>query len=327
MGHRSSEPFKEIVMNPLRSCLVGLVFLLPLAVPVTAAEEPDQPRKNPPEEVRRPVDGLVPFGILEKLDLSQEQKERVAKLHREAQERMETARKRLAEVTEQARQNQDREKAEQAAQAFRKEIGKVHEEFHDQLRQVLSDAQKQRLAELQRDQPGRPGLGLLPRVLGQLDLTAEQREKVGTLMREMQEKQEAAQKKFQESVEQARQNQDRAKIRELAQAHEMEVARLHAELRDKVRQLLTEEQKKRLAELEQRPEPGFRPPFPGGVLVLPPPLQERLGLTPEQREKVGNLQKEMEAKLKAILTEEQNRKLEEFRRGGPPPERKDRQEP
>ena len=60
--------------------------------------------------------------------------------------------------------------------------------------------------------------------------------------------------------------------------------------------------------------------------MLPPPIQEGLGLTPEQRERVAKLQQEMEARLRDILTEEQNNKFEELKKGGQQPERRKRQD-
>jgi len=51
-----------------------------------------------------------------------------------------------------------------------------------------------------------------------------------------------------------------------------------------------------------------------------------LGLTPEQKEKVAKLQKDTEAKLKEILNDEQNKRLDELKKGAVPPERPRRQE-
>ena len=102
-----------------------------------------------------------------------------------------------------------------------------------------------------------------------------------------------------------------------------EVAKAHEELQAKVQTLLTDEQKKKFAEVQQRRRPEGGPPGVGQILA--PPLQERLGLTPEQKEKVAKLQRETEAKLKEILKEEQNKRLEELKKGGVPerPRRKE----
>jgi len=159
-------------------------------------------------------------------------------------------------------------------------------------------------------------------VLEQLDLTGEQKEKVAKFMKEAQEKQEMSEKKVREAVEQAKQSQDREKVRGLFEAHEKEMAKLHEELQAQVLRLLTEGQRGRLAELTRRRPEGEARSFLGMGQLLPPPVQERLGLTPEQREKVARLQKEMEEKLRDILTQEQNQRLEELRRGGVPPERR-----
>ncbi len=59
--------------------------------------------------------------------------------------------------------------------------------------------------------------------------------------------------------------------------------------------------------------PGGRggPPQPGQI--MPAPLQERLKLTDEQKKQVAALQKEVDAKLAAILTEEERKSLQQMR--------------
>jgi hypothetical protein len=287
--------------------VAGLAVALVLGVMIQAQE--------PRRDGRAP--SILPPGI-ERLELSGEQREKVAKLEKEFQGKLETAKKKLDEALEQARQNQDRAKAQEAQEAFRKEVTQLQEAAQSQLGQVLNEEQKRRLAELQRAQPGRPGFDL-PRILGQLDLAAEQRDKIEKLMREFGEKREAAEKKLKEALEQARQNQDREKFRELTQAHEKETAKAHEELQGKVQEVLNEEQKRRFAEL-QRQRPAF-PPFPGIGQLVPAPFQDRLGLTPEQKEKLAKLQKESEEKLRGILNEEQNQRFEELKKGGGLPER------
>lgn len=257
--------------------------------------------------------GLLPPGI-ERLELNESQKEKLTKLHKAAEEKMAAAQKKHMEAIQKARESQDRAKIEEAVQDLRKETGKIQEELHKQLHEILTDEQKRQLGELQqRREGGRPGPELLPRLLGQLDLNAEQREKIEKIMKEFGEKQEASQKKFQEEVEKAKGNQDREKVRDLFEGRQKEVAKMFDEVQAKVQEVLSEEQKRRFGELQRR-GPGGPPPFPPGQ-ILPPPLQERLGLTEEQRDKLAKLQKETEARLREILNEEQNRKLEEFKKG------------
>ena len=67
--------------------------------------------------------------------------------------------------------------------------------------------------------------------------------------------------------------------------------------------------------------PGFRgmggPPRPG--MVLPPFLAAALNLTSSQREQVEKLQKEVDAKISAILTDEQKEELKQMRFNPGPP--------
>jgi hypothetical protein len=68
--------------------------------------------------------------------------------------------------------------------------------------------------------------------------------------------------------------------------------------------------------------PGrFGPPPPRPGVILGPPAVERLNLTAEQRKQLAALQKEVDAKLAKILTEEQKKELEKMREGPPPPRR------
>ncbi|MDB5175007.1 MAG: hypothetical protein JWN51_3780 [Phycisphaerales bacterium] len=65
-----------------------------------------------------------------------------------------------------------------------------------------------------------------------------------------------------------------------------------------------------------RPPRGFGgPPRPGQV--LPPFLRDRLNLTADQAKQVDDLQKEVDAKLAKILTQEQNQQLKEMGNRGP----------
>jgi Spy/CpxP family protein refolding chaperone len=132
--------------------------------------------------------------------------------------------------------------------------------------------------------------------------------------------------KFRELMEQARQNMDaaaREKLRELTQAR----TALQKEYQGKVTALLTEEQKKVYEDSLRFRTDVFRGPGTTGQF-LPPAVQERLNLTPEQREQINKLQKELEEKIMNILTEEQKKQLEQLRSqrtgvrrpgGNPPP--------
>lgn len=60
---------------------------------------------------------------------------------------------------------------------------------------------------------------------------------------------------------------------------------------------------------------GGGPPRPGQI--LPDFLQERLNLTAEQKKQVDALQKEVDAKLAKMLTDEQKKQLKEMRSRGP----------
>jgi spore coat protein CotH len=68
------------------------------------------------------------------------------------------------------------------------------------------------------------------------------------------------------------------------------------------------------------PPAGFGPP-PQPGLIMPPPLQEQLGLTDEQKKRFAELQKEVDRKVQEILTAEQREQFKNLRpaRPGAPP--------
>jgi hypothetical protein len=96
------------------------------------------------------------------------------------------------------------------------------------------------------------------------------------------------------------------------------MVKLQEDLLGKVQGVLTDEQKRKFVEVQGRRSAG---PMPGPGQLIPPPIQDGLGLTPEQKEKLARLQKETEEKVRAILTDEQNRKFDELKKGSAPPDR------
>ena len=89
--------------------------------------------------------------------------------------------------------------------------------------------------------------------------------------------------------------------------------------------LLSTEQKKTFdeAKSERRPAfgqgnaPGRRPETPaaGGAGVLP--QLERLNLSDEQKDKIAKLRKELESKIKDVLTDDQKKKLDDLSKDQP----------
>ena len=75
------------------------------------------------------------------------------------------------------------------------------------------------------------------------------------------------------------------------------------------------------------PPPGRRqgPPPPGRPMpwepgkIIPPPVQDELRLTDDQQKQLAELEKEVKDRILKILTEDQKKKLKDFRFGPPPP--------
>jgi Spy/CpxP family protein refolding chaperone len=195
---------------------------------------------------------------------------------------------------------------------------------------------------------GFPGLGvrplLPPALIEKLELNSKQKEQVEKLQKELFEKQKEAGTKLREAYEKAQKGGDPEairKVREQAQELFQGVAKHYREAEDKLKEILTEEQRKKYEQFRKEapfgfpggapgafPGGGFPGGFPGGGFrmipgyVLPPPVQEMLKLTPEQKEKISKLQKEAEDKMMEVLTDEQKKQLEEMKKragGGPRP--------
>ena len=177
-------------------------------------------------------------------------------------------------------------------------------------------------AQEQQRQPRRPAAGLdqaggplVPKaVADKLDLSAEQKEKVARIEKEFADKAKDSETKARELMEKARQDKDRAAYQQ-AQEKLAEARKARATYESQVLALLTDAQKKtfeQLATAQRRP--GAAPGQAAGQF-LPVPLQERLNLTAEQKEKLNQLQKEFETKALQVLTEEQRKQYEQFKKG------------
>jgi outer membrane protein assembly factor BamB len=107
-----------------------------------------------------------------------------------------------------------------------------------------------------------------------------------------------------------------------------QLGELQKDVDGKLGKILTDEQNKKLKEPASGTGPGGRgrrgpggfgrPSEPGQI--LPPPVQERLNLTADQKKQQEELQKEVDGKVAKILTDDQNKQLKDLRervgRGG-----------
>jgi Spy/CpxP family protein refolding chaperone len=173
---------------------------------------------------------------------------------------------------------------------------------------------------------------LLPGMAERLGLSAKQKEEIEKLQKGISDKQKEMAEKMRAAFEKGRKDGDKdaaAKAQEQVKEMLKAMQKEHEEAEAKLKDILTEEQYKKYEQIKKQapfalpggrpggsfiPMPGFRM-FPG--LIVPPPVQEMLRLTPEQREKIQRIQKEAEEKILEVLTEEQRKKIEESRRNLP----------
>jgi Spy/CpxP family protein refolding chaperone len=160
----------------------------------------------------------------------------------------------------------------------------------------------------------RPGAAgpLVPAGLSEkLNLTAEQKDKLAKVEKEFADKTKDVESKIRVEMEKARADKDRAAMRK-AQEDLAEAQKVRATYEAQVRDLLTAEQKKAFAQVGATKRATV-----DGPQFIPPALQQRLGLSAEQQQKLEQLQKEFEGKAMKLLTDEQRTKLEEIRKARP----------
>jgi len=201
-------------------------------------------------------------------------------------------------------------------------------------------AGEQERPQVKRERPaqsGDAGLQLVPpEVQERLRLSAEQKEKVAKLQQEFQDKNKDALAKIKDGLAQARQAQqkaredkDRAAFRtasEQLQAQEQALRQLRTGPEAKLLEVLTPEQKQTYAAAKTGTPARPAVAAAGGVnQLLLPQVQERLGLTAEQKEKLAKLQQELETKLRGVLTEEQWKRFQEMNKRRPQPQEQPRQ--
>lgn len=174
-----------------------------------------------------------------------------------------------------------------------------------------------------------------PEVLEKLNLSDEQKEKLQKLRQELHEKRKAAENKskeekarLKEAMEKARQDNDSETVQRLQK--EMDklqegMKKSHGDMENLLSGVLNDEQKKKLEEMKKSRKPGEQPGGKGpghrdlrGGMLMHPQMQERLNLSDEQKQKIKQLQQELESKLQGVLTDEQKKKLEDMKKDGPP---------
>lgn len=155
--------------------------------------------------------------------------------------------------------------------------------------------------------------------LQKLKLTAEQKEKYDKIETTYKDAARSAQQKFRDDIKGLR---DREKYKEASDKLQSDTTKARTDALGKVEPILTAEQKTVFATIkDQKPQlPGgiVRPiPVGGGGVgqILPPGIQQRLQLTDEQKQKLEAIQKEAEAKLMKVLTEDQKKQLENMKKG------------
>lgn len=201
-------------MNAIHS-LALLLTSFALLVPLVAAEEQKAEKKRPAAGAEN-IGQILPQELLDKLNLSAEQKEKVAKLRKEfedknkdALDKVKESAAKAKETMEKARQDKDKDGFRKAGEQMREAteaVQKLRKDLEGQLSSVLNDDQKKKLQEAAGKEAGRPSApkpgerpgkgpagreagGVIPPMLQErLKLTDEQKEKLKQLDKEFEEK-------------------------------------------------------------------------------------------------------------------------------------------
>lgn len=248
-----------------------------------ARQKQGERRAHGPRDHGHPI-----LGVLRKLDLTEEQKQKVQQImkgHRESAEQWrEQNREKMKQLLEQLRQAKksgDEDKAEQIKEQIKtltQQDGGPGD-LIDDIKGVLTDEQKAKLEEMRPDRrpggPGGPG-DHLQRVFGQLDLTDAQKEKIHAIMQSHHEKMaefrkanEEKLKTIHEQMRQARKDRDREKMKQLMEQMRQlrEGGPERGAVMEEIMAVLTPEQQAKLKEIrkdrprgEGRDRPGDRGP-------------------------------------------------------------------
>jgi Spy/CpxP family protein refolding chaperone len=184
-------------MHRFRSTVVGFVMLVVIWVGGGAdaqTKEQQQPRR-PGVQPGQPGGPLVPTGIEDKLKLTPEQKDKVAKIEKEFADKAKENEIKLRELMQKARADKDRAALKQI-QEKAEEAGKVRKAYEAKVLEVLTAEQKKTFeqqatgAARRRAVPASAGASqLLPPALQErLNLTAQQKEKLNQLQKEFESK-------------------------------------------------------------------------------------------------------------------------------------------
>lgn len=150
-------------------------------------------------------------------------------------------------------------------------------------------------------------------IAAKLNLAGDQKDKIAKIEKEYADKMKGTDSKIKEALEKAKKDRNRAAYKDV-QDQIQTAKNQRQEFAGKVNSLLNDDQKKIF---DDKKEPGAarRPATASGgpVPFLLPQIQDRLELTADQKEKLSALQKEFESNSLKILTDEQRKKVEDFK--------------
>lgn len=199
-------------MRPFRLALFALGLASFLVVPVVSGADDEKPKRKGRGGFQdrfgdyRP--SLLPRGAEEKLNLTSEQKDKLASIQKEYDQKQKDKFGKIREDMKKAFEDRDREairKAMDKMRDVREDAQKLRDEYRAKAEALLTDAQKKQLADSGRGGPprGRPGdrppergrgergpsgPGLSPRTLEELRLTDEQKDKIAKFRKEFEGK-------------------------------------------------------------------------------------------------------------------------------------------
>ena len=159
-------------MRPFRFAVFARGLAAFMAAPYVTGADDEKPRRPGKGKFQgrggdfRP--SLLPRGVEEKLNLTSEQKEKLAAIQKEFDEKQKDKFGKIREDMKKAFEDRDREairKGMEKMREVREAADKLRDEYRAKVEALLTDAQKKQFAELKKESPRRgegPGKGAGP---------------------------------------------------------------------------------------------------------------------------------------------------------------------
>lgn len=250
LGPRSSERTGEF--NPPSA---GRAVAIPEATTASEAHR-DVPAESGPtaasrlDETKQKL-ALPPwvFGV----GLDTDQSERIDRFVQEFEDKRTAAKTRLVEATRSTKKVENQQNADAAERSFREEVAALQEDLQDRILAILTPEQQRNLPNRHPmpKKPQRLGFEALQKILAQLRLEGEQRDRIEQLLKEASEQRGSMRTRMEAALAAAAGKHEQEQVREALRTFRRESERQDDGLQQQVLQVLNEAQRKSFDDLQR----------------------------------------------------------------------------